>query len=175
MTHRPNCPIQEVLFPSYVRLLGLLKDKNTSIARLRKVLFGASTEKTAAVIGSGTESETPPSREDAAATDVPREAESGTAAENGSPASTQWDIVQAQARHLEPVYGELLRQAAQGDVVYNDDTTMKILELMGKRAKEKALAEASVEDRASSNPQDWMPWNYRETLDPVSAPAASAP
>jgi len=267
----------KVLFPSYVRLLGLLKDKNTNIARLRKMLFGAGTEKTAAVIGSGTESETPPSREENAAAEATGEAESAAAAEDDSPisgqghgrngadayhgaekiqvshpslrpgdacpdcgqgtvyetarpgvlvritgqapveakvyklqklrcnlcgkvftaqapegigpakydatvgsviallkygtgmpfnrfeglqgnlgiplpASTQWDIVHAQAKHLAPVYAELLRQAAQGDVVYNDDTTMKILELMGKRAKEKALAEASVEDRAKKTP-----------------------
>lgn len=58
------------------------------------------------------------------------------------PASTQWDIVCEKARHLKPVYGELLRQAAQGDVVYNDDTTVKILELMGKRSRAKALVEA---------------------------------
>ena len=57
------------------------------------------------------------------------------------PASTQWDIVHAQARHLEPVYVELLRQAGQGDVVYNDDTTIKILELMGKRAQQHPPAE----------------------------------
>ena len=30
-------------------------------------------------------------------------------------------------------------------------------------------------DLAASNPRDWMPWNYRETLDRISAPAASAP
>ena len=263
----------KVLFPSYVRLLGLLKDKNTNIARLRKMLFGAETEKTAAVIGSGADSEARPSREEDAVSDAPREAESAAAGEddppasgqghgrNGAgayegaekiqvlhpslragdacpdcgqgtvyetgrpgvlvritgqapveakvyqlqklrcnlcgkvftaqppegigpakydatvgsviallkygtglpfnrleglqgnlgiplPASTQWDIVHAQARHLEPVYAELLRQAAQGDVVYNDDTTVKILELMGKRAKEQALAEESVEDPA---------------------------
>jgi hypothetical protein len=61
------------------------------------------------------------------------------------PASTQWDIVNAQARHIEPVHAELIRQAGQGDVVYNDDTTVKILELMGKRARQRALAEESVE------------------------------
>ena len=58
------------------------------------------------------------------------------------PASTQWDIVSNAAKKIEPVYEELIRQAAQGEVVYNDDTTMKILELMGKRAKAKALAGA---------------------------------
>jgi transposase len=64
------------------------------------------------------------------------------------PASTQWDIIRAKARHLEPVYAELLRQAAGGDIVYNDDTTVRILELMGKRARERALAEGSVESGA---------------------------
>ncbi len=61
------------------------------------------------------------------------------------PASTQWDIIRAKARHLEPVYAELIRLAAGGDVVYNDDTGVKILELMGKRAQQGALAEGSVE------------------------------
>jgi transposase len=50
------------------------------------------------------------------------------------PASTQWDIVSAAVPQLEPAYQELLRQAAQGEVVYNDDTTVKILARMGKRA-----------------------------------------
>ena len=36
---------------------------------------------------------------------------------------------------LVAAYEELIRQAAQGDVLYNDDTTAKILELMGKRAQ----------------------------------------
>jgi len=62
------------------------------------------------------------------------------------PASTQWDIVNDSAKVIEPVYEELIRQAAQGEVVYNDDTTMKILELMGKRAKAKALAEPEGTD-----------------------------
>jgi transposase len=57
------------------------------------------------------------------------------------PASTQWDVVQAAAGTAEPVYEELIRQAAQGDVVYNDDTTVKILEFMGKRARQETLAE----------------------------------
>ncbi len=62
------------------------------------------------------------------------------------PASTQWDIVSDTAKKIEPVYEELIRQAAQGEVVHNDDTTMKILELMGKRAKAKALAEGKGDD-----------------------------
>jgi len=57
------------------------------------------------------------------------------------PASTQWDIVHAQAQNLRPVFAELVRQASEGDVLHNDDTTVKILELMGKRARQNALAE----------------------------------
>jgi transposase len=60
------------------------------------------------------------------------------------PASTQWDIVAAQAEYAEPIFIELTRQAAQGDVVYNDDTTIKILELMGQRARQTAWAEESA-------------------------------
>lgn len=47
------------------------------------------------------------------------------------PSSTQWDIVHACAQRLQPGYQELIRQAAQGQVLYHDDTAMKILELMG--------------------------------------------
>ena len=46
------------------------------------------------------------------------------------PASTQWEIVEQMANGLYPVYYELNRQAAQGDIIHNDDTTMKILALM---------------------------------------------
>ncbi len=66
------------------------------------------------------------------------------------PASTQWDIVSDTAELIEPAYEELIRQAAQGEVLYNDDTTMKILELMGKRAQAKALAEADAAAEASA-------------------------
>jgi transposase len=43
------------------------------------------------------------------------------------PASTQWEIVEETADKIHPVYSELIRQAAQGELLYNDDTTMKIL------------------------------------------------
>jgi transposase len=51
------------------------------------------------------------------------------------PASTQWDVVQAFAPSITPAFAELLRQAAQGEVLHNDDTTVKILELMGERGQ----------------------------------------
>jgi transposase len=44
------------------------------------------------------------------------------------PAATQWELVDKAARALGPVHEELIRQAAQGEVVHNDDTTMKLLE-----------------------------------------------
>jgi transposase len=43
------------------------------------------------------------------------------------PASTQWEIVERNADQIHPVYRELIRQAAQGEIFHNDDTTMKIL------------------------------------------------
>lgn len=46
------------------------------------------------------------------------------------PESTQWEIVKPFAGKLEPVYEELVIQAAQGKVLHNDDTPVKILSLM---------------------------------------------
>jgi transposase len=45
------------------------------------------------------------------------------------PASTQWEIAEESAEILQPAWAELIRQAAQGEVVYNDDTRMRILRL----------------------------------------------
>ena len=45
-------------------------------------------------------------------------------------ASTQWEVVEQVADRIFPVYLEHNYQAAQGNLVHNDDTTMKILELM---------------------------------------------
>jgi transposase len=41
------------------------------------------------------------------------------------PASTQWDLVNTAADELTAVYRELMRQAAQGRVLHNDDTSMR--------------------------------------------------
>jgi transposase len=56
-------------------------------------------------------------------------------------ASTQWDVVHAAASLLTPAYEELIRQAAQGEVLHNDDTTVRILELMGERFRKNPPAE----------------------------------
>ena len=45
------------------------------------------------------------------------------------PATTQWDLMAAAAKLLWPVLEELIRQAAQGSVMHNDDTGMRILRL----------------------------------------------
>lgn len=57
------------------------------------------------------------------------------------PASTQWKIVSGAVEQFTPVHQELIRQAADGEVVHNDDTTVKILELMNAEARAAALAE----------------------------------
>jgi transposase len=45
------------------------------------------------------------------------------------PAATQWELMEAAAKLLRPVLDELIRQAAQGSVIHNDDTGMRILRL----------------------------------------------
>lgn len=45
------------------------------------------------------------------------------------PSATQWEVVERAASAFEPVWAELVRQAAAGDVVYIDDTRAKVLAL----------------------------------------------
>jgi len=45
------------------------------------------------------------------------------------PAANQWELIREAARLLRPVLEELIRQAAQGSVLHNDDTGMRILRL----------------------------------------------
>ena len=281
-----DCQTIRTLLASYVHLTELLKDKGTSLARLRKMLFGASTEKTAAVLG-GQDSQSPSAgpaeatakgnvdSDSATATEsgvkTPRkghgrngadayagaekvvvphpyleagdpcpQCDKGTVYETGRPgvlvrlvgqapiqaklyelqklrcnlcgvvftaqppdgvgaekydatagsmiallkygsgmpfnreeklqgsvgiplpASTQWEIVHAKAEKIEPAFEELIRQAAQGEVVFNDDTTVKILELMGQRSEEKASAEA--EDDGSADGSAKKPASERKGM-----------
>jgi len=44
-------------------------------------------------------------------------------------ATTQWELLEAAAKLIRPVLEELIRQAAQGSVMHNDDTGMRILRL----------------------------------------------
>jgi len=45
------------------------------------------------------------------------------------PAATQWDLVESGAQVMAPAHEALIDHAAQGDLVHNDDTNAKILEL----------------------------------------------
>jgi len=45
------------------------------------------------------------------------------------PAATQWEIVEDVAALLKPAHDECIRQAAQGEVVHNDDTSMRVLKM----------------------------------------------
>jgi transposase len=64
------------------------------------------------------------------------------------PDATQWEIVAGQAERIEPAFDELARQAAQSDVVYNDDTTVKILAMMPREVPaENSAAGAADHDR----------------------------
>jgi transposase len=64
------------------------------------------------------------------------------------PASTQWEIVKQTAAVIEPGFAELIRQAAQGEVLHNDDTTMKILALR----RERPYNEEPAQDAEDSQP-----------------------
>lgn len=46
------------------------------------------------------------------------------------PASTQWEMIEGLANQIHPVYPALIRYGAQADIIHNDDTHMKVQELM---------------------------------------------
>lgn len=46
------------------------------------------------------------------------------------PSSTQWDVVNKSSRIVRPVYIKLIEMAAQGEIFHNDDTTIKIQNLI---------------------------------------------
>src|SRR5579863_1069256 len=45
------------------------------------------------------------------------------------PTSTQWEIVEEAAEVIQAARDEMIRQAAQGEVLHNDDTSMRVLHL----------------------------------------------
>jgi hypothetical protein len=61
------------------------------------------------------------------------------------PAPTQWDLVRGAAGLLAPVFAELQRQAAQGELLHHDDTVMKILALTGAQCRAAAADEETDE------------------------------
>jgi len=61
------------------------------------------------------------------------------------PAATQWELVEGAAVLLGPAHEELINQAAQGELLHNDDTTARILELMD-TAEAEPVPEAEEKD-----------------------------
>jgi transposase len=57
------------------------------------------------------------------------------------PAATQWELVRDALPQLRPIWDALLRQAAQGEILYNDDTTMKVLALTAEQRRAAAADE----------------------------------
>jgi transposase len=62
------------------------------------------------------------------------------------PAATQWDLVRDGADRAEPAYEELVRQGAQGEVLYNDDTAGRILKLTPEQ-RAAALSDTEADER----------------------------
>ena len=63
------------------------------------------------------------------------------------PSSTQWEIVSETAGVIRPAFDELIRQAAQGEVFYNDDTKMKVLALAASKRTEVKEDSSSYDER----------------------------
>lgn len=57
------------------------------------------------------------------------------------PASTQWDKIEEAADAIHPVFNELKRVAAQGEIIHNDDTGGKILAVIQQIEEEKKSGE----------------------------------
>ena len=68
------------------------------------------------------------------------------------PVSTQWEILLKAAGLLAPAHAELTRQAAQGEVLFNDDTVMRILEKPPvPREGRKAIYTSAILSRTGDN------------------------
>ncbi len=61
------------------------------------------------------------------------------------PASVQWELASNVASNLGCVLEEHIRQAAQGEIFYNDDTPMKILEFLVEQRKRRERGEEPEE------------------------------
>jgi transposase len=66
------------------------------------------------------------------------------------PSSTQWEIVESVADAIYPAFDELKSQGAQGEIVHNDDTVMKVLSLMKENEKRRKDKGKSKKKKGSS-------------------------
>jgi transposase len=57
------------------------------------------------------------------------------------PDATQWDVVHEAYHKVAPALEQLITEGAQGDVFYNDDTTMKVLALLKENKERKERKE----------------------------------
>jgi len=65
------------------------------------------------------------------------------------PPPTQWEVVEHAAELMAPAHEELVRQAAQGKLLHNDDTKMKVLELMTGSRHDADAADDDERDKPS--------------------------
>ncbi len=61
------------------------------------------------------------------------------------PASMQWELMRDAAKKMEAAYFEFIRQAGQGEVLYNDDTSMRILDFLVEKKKRQERGEEPPE------------------------------
>ena len=70
------------------------------------------------------------------------------------PAATQWEIVEEAAELIQPARDELIRQAAQGEVLHNDDTSMRVLKLKREPGDERTGVFTSGIVSTGAGPED---------------------
>jgi transposase len=63
------------------------------------------------------------------------------------PASTQWGELFKAAQQLVSVYEHLIFEGAQGDLMHNDDTPMRVVELMNEKTRQQALRDDEPDRR----------------------------
>jgi len=99
------------------------------------------------------------------------------------PASTQWEMVEEAAELLAPAHEEWMRQAAQGEVLHNDDTSVRILQMkretsedrtgvftsgiVATAAGQKMALYFSGDKHAGENLADVMKWRAAELPPPI--------
>ena len=68
------------------------------------------------------------------------------------PAATQWEIVAQTAGVLAPALSQMIRLAAQGDILHNDDTTMKVFSLGTAATEPASVASAAQTAEGRTDP-----------------------
>jgi hypothetical protein len=68
------------------------------------------------------------------------------------PAATQWEIVAQTVGALAPALSQMIRLAAQGDILHNDDTTMKVFSLGTAATEPASVASAAQTAEGRTDP-----------------------